>query len=97
MLEHFLTGRKTQLKPRIINQIFFHHAHTEYCIYEQYRLKDGRSSGRRQMVKRTEIERKNITRGTDDYGVHIAQCERTLYFVNVLHEIQENKKGPTFR
>ena len=29
--------------------------------------------------------------------VHIAPCERTRYFVNVLHEIQDNKKGPTFR
>ncbi|OEC73753.1 hypothetical protein A7D21_15255 [Pseudomonas sp. AP19] len=29
-------------------------------------------------------------------GIHIAQCERTLYFVNVLYEIQATKKGPPF-
>ena len=33
---------------------------------------------------------------TDLVGIHIAQCERTLYFVNVLHEIQATKKGPPF-
>ena len=30
------------------------------------------------------------------FGVHIAQCERSLCFVNVLSESQTTKKGPPF-
>lgn len=30
------------------------------------------------------------------YGVHSADCERTLYFVNVLMKPQTTKKGPPF-
>lgn len=34
--------------------------------------------------------------GTDVHGVHIAQCERSLYFVNVLKKSKTTKKGPPF-
>ena len=49
-----------------------------------------------QLIARFYYYAKNRTPAKEAVGVHIALCERTRYFVNVLKKSKTTKKGPPF-